>query len=100
MAVKRIRLRKQPLILVKLSDEQIALAKAKNGPRKQITHALLCGAYGQVFGTEKHCLKYYEAWRRTFPKLFSTAHRIDAHPISDYESTFNLVLRLIEAHDA
>ena len=31
------------LILVALTPEQIAKAKAVNGPRKRITHALLCG---------------------------------------------------------
>ena len=100
MTAKRRRPGKQPLILVKLNDEQLTDAKAENGPRKRITHALLCGSYGQIFGTENQCLKYYEAWRRIFPRLFSKAYRTDAHPVSDYESTFNLVIRLIEAHDA
>ncbi len=33
--------------------------------RKRITHALICGPYGQVFGTEKECLQYFTAWVRT-----------------------------------
>ncbi|EGR1559814.1 hypothetical protein D6Y19_24695 [Vibrio parahaemolyticus] len=54
------------LILVALSEEQITQAKAANGQRKKITHALLCGSYGQIFGTEKQCLKYYNAWKDIF----------------------------------
>ena len=60
-----------PLILVTLNPEQIAKAKEANGKRKRITHTLLCGHYGQIFGTEKHCLKYYTAWKQNFPTLFS-----------------------------
>ncbi|MFQ2347694.1 MULTISPECIES: hypothetical protein [Aeromonas] len=47
------------LILVVLDVEQIAKAKDENGKRKQITHALVVGNYGVMFGTEKQCMKYY-----------------------------------------
>ena len=50
---------KHNLTLVTLSDEQVAKAKVANGPRKRITHALICGPHGQMFGTEKQCLKYW-----------------------------------------
>lgn len=48
---------KHDLTLVTLSPEQIAKAKETNGARKKITHALICGPHGQMFGTEAQCLK-------------------------------------------
>jgi hypothetical protein len=54
------------LVLAKLNDEQVALARQTNGARRRITHALLCGSYGQIFGTEKQCAKYYDAWGDIF----------------------------------
>ena len=102
-----------PLILVTLSPAQIAKAKEINGKRKQITHALLCGPYGQMFGTEKQCLKYWSAWRSEnrieispghykamFPSLFDRSVVTNNYEISDFESTFNLVNKLIEAEEA
>ncbi len=92
------------LILVTLSPEQIAKAKEINGQRKRITHALLCGPHGQIFGTEKQCLKYWSAWNpenRTpiFPKLFDKAVKTSRYEISDFESTLNLVEKLIKAEE-
>ena len=55
------------VLLVKLNAEQIKLAKHENGERTQISHAVVCGKYGQLFGTEKQCRKYYEVWKRIFP---------------------------------
>ena len=102
-----------PLILVTLSPEQIEKAKEINGKRKQITHALLCGPYGQMFGTEKQCLKYWSAWRpenrveispghyrAMFPNLFDRSVVTNKYEISDFESTFNLVNELIDAEEA
>ena len=102
-----------PLILVSLSPEQIVKAKEINGKRKQITHALLCGPYGQMFGTEKQCLKYWSVWRpeyrieispgqykAMFPNLFDKSVITNNYEISDFESTFNLVNKLIAAEDA
>jgi hypothetical protein len=83
------------LVLVKLSDEQIALAKQANGSRRKITHVLLCGCYGQMFGTEKQCAKYYNAWKNTFRQLFHGAYKAETYPVPCYESTFNLVMSLI-----
>ena len=95
---------RSPLILVILSPEQIAKAKEINGRRKRITHALLCGPHGQIFGTEKQCLKYWSAWNpenRTpiFPKLFDKAVNTSRYEISDFESTFDLVNKLIAAEE-
>ena len=87
------------LVLVVLDEEQIAKAKAANGPRKRITHAIMCGPHGQIFGTEKQCRKYYDPWKRIFPELFSTAYETDNYPISDFRTTPELVMRLIEASD-
>ena len=90
---------KPALVLVTLTPDQIAHAKAANGPRKQITHALMCSSYGQMFGTERQCLKYYDAWKRIFRPLFSKVHKTKKHAVDDYTSTENLVMRLIEADD-
>ena len=92
MAYQRI-----DLILVSLSEEQIEKAKEANGRRKRITHALLCGPFGQMFGTEKQCLKYYEAWRQIFPELFRQAYRLDSYSdLNDFKTTFDLVNILIK----
>ncbi|EGQ7997921.1 hypothetical protein D8T39_22130 [Vibrio vulnificus] len=87
------------LILVALSVEQISQAKAVNGQRKQITHALLCGSYGQMFGTEKQCSKYYNVWKDIFQDLFSESKSVQACEVINYESTFDLVNILIAAAD-
>ncbi len=87
------------LVLLKLSNEQIALAKQANGHRQKITHALLCGKYGQMFGTGKRCGKYYRAWEHVFGHLFDQVYETEMHPIECFESTFNLVMLLIEDDD-
>ena len=89
-----------PLILVTLNPEQIAKAKEANGKRKRITHGLLCGHYGQIFGTEKQCLKYYIGWKQNFPTLFSKAKRTDRYEIVNFETTFNLTTKFIDAEYA
>ena len=90
---------KHNLTLVTLTPEQIARAKEINGKRKRITHALLCAPYGQLFGTEKQCLKYYRVWKQIFSNLFVKAVLTDNHDIVNYHSTFNLVHILINASD-
>jgi hypothetical protein len=87
------------LVLVKLSIEQIALATQANPRRRTITHALLCGTYGQMLGTEKQCRKYYRAWKDIFRRLFDKVYETEMHPIQRYESTFNLVMLLIQEDD-
>jgi len=82
-----------------LNPDQIAKAKEVNGARKKITHALLCGPHGQIFGTEKHCVKYYSAWKEIFPLIFHKASITDGRQIDQFESTFNLVNILIAEHD-
>lgn len=70
----------------------------------RITHALLCGPYGQIFGTEKQCRKYFWAWDpnkgNVFPHLFSRAREARRCEITDYRTTFNLVNKLIAVEDA
>lgn len=85
--------------LVKLNTEQIERAKLINGDRKQITHAVICGYHGQLFGTEKQCRKYYSAWSKIFPYLFSGGIELDAIEITDYKFTPELVMVLINAND-
>lgn len=86
--------------LVKLNDEQIVLAKNTNGERKKITHAVVCGKYGQLFGTEKQCRKYFSAWSKIFPKLFNGGEEVENFDIKDYQTTPELVMVLINANDS
>lgn len=92
-------LRKYPLVLVALNQDQMTKAKIVCGSRSRPTHALLCGPYGQIIGTEKHCMKYFVAWKDIFKSLFSKAVETDVHPIDDFDSTFDLVNILSEADD-
>lgn len=101
LQVQAFRNSKHDLVLVALKPDQIALAKATNGKRKRITHALICGPYGQMFGTEKQCRKYFWAWDPhkggVFPKLFGRAVESNDYEILHFKSTPNLVLKLIDA---
>lgn len=90
---------KPAMVLVTLTPGQIDRAKEANGRRKQITHALICGDYGQMFGTERQCLKYFTAWRSIFRSLFAKVRRTKNYDIEDYTTTENLVMRLIDADD-
>lgn len=87
------------LTLVTLNRTQSAKAKEVNGPRKKITHALICGPHVQIFGTEKHCRKYYSVWSEIFPYISDKAIEVSEYEITDYETTFDLVNELIETHD-
>ena len=71
----------------------------KTGAKKKITDALLCGDYGQIFGSEKQCMKYYAVWKDIFPLLFESASIVNKYPIIEYESTFDLVNILMKKHD-
>ena len=101
------------LVLVKLNLDQISRAKDANGSRKRITHVLICGSYGQMFGTENQCLKYFTAWDPTyrievtpgkfksiFPGLFDKALRTDKYEITDYKSTWDLTEKLFKASES
>jgi len=90
---------KEELVLVTLTDEQVVKAKEINGAKKRITHALLCGSLGQIFGTEKQCNKYYSAWNSIFPLVFNNGIETGSYNITDYESTFNLVNKIMERND-
>jgi len=85
--------------LVKLDDDQITLAKKANGERKKITHAVVCGNYGKLFGTEKQCQKYFSAWSHIFPGLFSGGEKLDHFKFESFKTTPELVMILIDAHD-
>ncbi len=87
------------MILVTLNAEQVEKAKEVNGKRKQITHALICGSHGQIFGTKKHCDKYFSAWKEIFKDLFNQSIEVDDYEISDFESTFDMVNILIDIQD-
>lgn len=92
--------KKHDLILVSLNRKQIEAAQRANGTRGKITHALLCGPYGQMFGTEEFCRKYYSVWVENFPLLFGKRKKVKRARISDYEHTPELVTDLFEAQDA
>lgn len=87
------------LIFVRLNENQARSAKTLYGRRKRVTHALICGEYGRLFGTEKYCRKYYSAWKDIFRNLFSSAYETESHETDDFESTPELVMKLIEASD-
>ena len=94
---------KHDLILVKLSPDQITAAKEANGRRRRITHALLCGPYGQRFDTERQCRRYFDAWdpaREMFPGLFRKAIETEHYCITDYHTTWDLVGTLIRISEA
>lgn len=82
---------KHKLVLVKLTKKQIAEAEKVNGDRKTFTHAVLCGPWGQILGTETHCRKYYDAWKRIFPLLFDGHMERSRYQVDNYETTFGLV---------
>ena len=101
---------KHNLTLVILTPEQIARAREANGSRKRITHALVCGPYGQMFGTERECRKYFTLWdpdhrievapgqfRALFADLFDRAVTTTAYAIGDYRTTPDLAARLTAA---
>ena len=101
---------KHNLTLVILTREQIARAREANGRRKRITHALVCGPYGQMFGTEQQCLKYFTLWdpdhrievapgkfQAVFADLFDKAVKTTAYAFSDYRTTPDLAAQLMEA---
>jgi hypothetical protein len=101
---------KHNLTLVILTPEQMARAREANGHRRRITHALVCGPYGQMFGTERECLKYFTIWdpdhrievapgqhRALFADLFDKAVKTTVYPITDYRTTPDLAARLTEA---
>lgn len=88
----------EKLKLVNLNADQVALAKRENGERKKITHALVCGDYGQMFGTEKQCEKYFSAWSHIFPYLFSGGQKLNNFELESYKTTPELVMVLIDAH--
>ena len=103
---------KRSLTMVTLTPDQMSRAKEANGRRKRITHALICGPYGQLFGTEKQCLKYLTAWdpayrieiapgefKSMFPNLFDEAIKADRYEINDYKITWDLTNKLIEASE-
>ena len=104
---------KHNLTLVVLTQEQIARAREANGSRKRITHALVCGPYGQMFGTKRQCLKYFTLWdpdlrievapgmfQAPFADLFDKAVKTTAYAISDYRTTPDLARRLTVAAGA
>jgi len=87
---------KKELILTKLNNEQITRAKEENGSRKQITHALVVGHYGIIFGTYKQCEKYYIAWRDLFINLFKDSYETSSIELPYYKTDNGIVYKLCD----
>lgn len=87
------------LVLASLNKEQIFRAKEENGKRRQITHALVVGAHGTMFGTEKQCRKYYFVWSDIFKELFGKCYETDQYQVNCYVDSGNVVMSLIEESD-
>ncbi|MEO9524959.1 MULTISPECIES: hypothetical protein [Pseudomonadota] len=87
------------LVLVTLDAEQIAKAKEANGKRKRITHALVVGEYGVMFGTEKQCMKYYSVWKNIFKHLFGKCYETDQYRLATYTCSGNVVMDLTAESD-
>jgi len=89
----------EKLILVKLDNDQILKFQAANDTKMKITHALLCGSFGQIFNSEKHCRQRYESWSKMFSGIFSEISESGSHEINDYTKTHNLVIKLFSKRD-
>ena len=98
--IKGRRRQNHKLTLVTLTPEQIDKAKQENGQRRKITHVLVCGPHGQIFGTEKFCLKYFDVWVEIFPLIFSRRVKKRRHRMKDFKHTPEMVTKLIEIHDS
>lgn len=86
--------------LIKLTKEQSEKAKVINKePRKTYSYCVLCEGFGQRFGTKIFCEKYYKAWRRIFPLLYSGGESVNFYEIENYEDMPNLVSELLAAHE-
>lgn len=91
-----MKLTRYTLCLAALNPSQIEQAKASLGSRKQITHVLMCGKFGKIFGTEKQCRKYFVPWSTIFPELFDSAIVTEQCELEDYVEKRDLVLTLID----
>ena len=93
---------KYRLLLVQLTADQIGRAKVENGPRKQITHAVMVPGVGQRFGTLKQCTRYYDAWNQLYPLLLQRGEKVPGSyvEIDSFETDPDLSLKLAELHDS
>lgn len=87
------------LCLASLNPAQIIAAKSALGQRRRITHVLLCGPYGKIFGTEAQCRKYFTPWSTLFPEIFEKAIESTSYELEDYNETRDLVLHLLHESD-
>ena len=93
------RYKRHDLVVVKLNKNQIGKAKKAHAKHEKITHVLLCGPYGQLFGTEDFCTKRAITWLEVFPYIFKKRKKISRAKLSNYESTWDLVGTLITVQD-
>ena len=78
------------LIMATLTNEQIVKAKRYNGKGRRMTHVIICGEYGKVFGTEIQCLRLFSILKNTFRKLFSDVKIIESCQLTTYKETKNI----------
>jgi len=77
----------EKIFFVSLTEDQIKKAKAVHGQQFHITHAVVCGKYGQWFGTKKQCEKYYSAWEHIYREsLFDDSAEISTYEFKRYDS--------------
>ena len=80
------------LILLALSPKQRKRAhKANPGLGSVPAYVVLCGQYGQLFGSASQCRSLYEWWRNQYlDALFASAFESKSFPVDDYRSTPDL----------
>lgn len=88
----------QKVLLVRLSRAQSEAARKANCNQKDYTHAVICGEYGQLFGTETFCRKYFNSWARIFPLIFDGGAEINSMEIHNFSHTADLAETLGDRH--
>ena len=82
----------QTLILLALSPKQRKRAHEANpGLGSVPAYVVLCGQYGQLFGSASQCRSLYEWWRNQYlDALFASAFESASFPVDGYRSTPDL----------
>ena len=95
--------KKYRLLLIELTADQSEHARALNGPRKRITHAVMVPGVGQRFGTLKQCTRYYQAWEQLYSSLLlrlGEQLRGSEIEIENFETDPDLSVKLWELYDS
>ena len=57
---------------------------------------MLCGSYGNIFGTEKNCRKYFSVWSRIYTDIFHEYYETNDIEIIDFNITSDLSIQLVD----